>query len=310
MGRHRKKRAGLPVRTGLLGASAAMAVGAVAVTTGILPVGDTYTIGSSSNESPVEIRTGGPALLQTQGEAGTTPTPSSSATPSRTPQPSKSPAKPSPTKRVEKAKPSAKPSPTKPAAKAKPSAKPSPTKRVEKAKPSAKPSKKPVEKKTPAPEPEKTTSAPVREPSREADRPESRPSSPTAAPTSDTSATEAAVLNLVNEERAKVGCSPFKASPALAELARVHSKDMAVRGFFDHTNPDGQTPWDRAAAANVANLGGENIARGQADAGAVLNAWMQSEGHRANILNCDFTTMGVGVYMGDGGPWWTQNFGY
>ncbi|MGW0703603.1 CAP domain-containing protein [Streptomyces sp. NPDC002867] len=296
MGRHRKKRAGLPVRTGLLGASAAMAVGAVAVTTGILPVGDTYTIGSSSNESPAEIRTGGPALLQTQGEASTTPTPSLSATPSRTPQPSKSPAKPSPTKRVEKAK---------------PSAKPSPTKRVEKAKPSATPSKKPVEKKTPAaPEPEKTTSAPVPEPSREADRPESRPSSPAAVPTSGVSATEAAVLNLVNEERAKVGCSPFKASTALAELARVHSKDMAVRGFFDHTNPDGQNPWDRAAAAGVANLGGENIARGQADAGAVMSAWMQSEGHRANMLNCDYTTMGVGVYMGDGGPWWTQNFGY
>ncbi|MDQ1008065.1 uncharacterized protein YkwD [Streptomyces sp. V4I23] len=309
MGRHRKKRAGLPVRTGLLGASAAMAVGAVAVTTGILPVGDTYTIGSSSNESPVQIRTGGPALLQPQGEASTTPSPS--ATPSRTPQPSKSPAKPSPTKPAAKAKPSAKPSPTKRVEKAKPSAKPSPTKRVEKAKPSATPSKKPVGKKTQAaPEPEKTTSAPVPEPSREADRPESRPSSPAAVPTSGASATEAAVLNLVNEERAKVGCSPFKASTSLAELARVHSKDMAVRGFFDHTNPDGQTPWDRAAAAGVANLGGENIARGQADAGAVMNAWMQSEGHRANMLNCDFTTMGVGVYMGDGGPWWTQNFGY
>ncbi|MEV4332642.1 CAP domain-containing protein [Streptomyces sp. NPDC049597] len=296
MGRHRKKRAGLPVRTGLLGASAAMAVGAVAVTTGILPIGDTYTIGSSSNESPVEMRTGGPALLQTQGEASTEPTPS--ATPTRTLQPSKSPAKPSPTK------PAAKPSPTKPAAK------PSPTRPAEKARPSATPSEKPAQKKTRAPEPVKTTSAPVREPSREADRPESRPSSPAAVPTSDASATEAAVLNLVNEERAKVGCSPFKADTALAELARAHSKDMAVRGFFDHTNPDGHTPWDRAAAAGVSNLGGENIARGQADAGAVMNAWMQSEGHRANILNCDFTTMGVGVHLGPDGPWWTQNFGY
>lgn len=289
MGRHRKKRAGLPVRTGLLGASAAMAVGAVAVTTGLLPVGDTYTIGSSSKESPVEIRTGGPALLQTQGEASTspTPTPSASAAPSRT---------------AESSKPTAKPSPTKPA------------KKAEKAKPSATPTKKPAdkpaEKKTRHPEPKKTTSAPVPEKSREADRPKPRPSASTTAPTSNASAAEAAVLNLVNEERALVGCSPLKASTDLADLARAHSKDMAARGFFDHTNPDGQNPWDRAAAAGVSNLGAENIARGQADAGAVMNAWMESEGHRANILNCDFTTVGVGVYMRDGGPWWTQNFGF
>ncbi|MFF8847018.1 CAP domain-containing protein [Streptomyces sp. NPDC015127] len=287
MGRHRKKRAGLSVRTGLLGASAALAVGAVAVTTGILPGGDTYTIGSSSKESPAEIRTGGPALLQTQGDASATPTPSASPTPSRTAKPSKSPAKPSPTK----------------------PAKPSPTKSAKPAKPSAKPSKKPPEK-TSTPEPKKTTSAPVREKAREAVRPESRPSAPSTAPTSGASSAESAVLGLVNEERANVGCAPVKMSAALSDLARAHSKDMAVRGFFDHTNPDGETPWDRADKAGVSNLGAENIARGQADAGAVMNAWMQSEGHRANMLNCDFTTMGVGVYMGDGGPWWTQNFGF
>ncbi|WP_229834278.1 CAP domain-containing protein [Streptomyces xantholiticus] len=115
---------------------------------------------------------------------------------------------------------------------------------------------------------------------------------------------------MVNSERAKVGCSPLKASGALSDLARAHSKDMAARGFFDHTNPDGETPWDRAEEAGVSGLGGENIARGQADAEAVMASWMNSEGHRANILNCDFTTLGVGVHMGEGGPWWTQNFGY
>ena len=85
---------------------------------------------------------------------------------------------------------------------------------------------------------------------------------------------------------------------------------MAARGFFDHTDPDGDTPWDRAAAAGISDLGGENIARGQADAQAVMEAWMNSPGHRANILNCDYRTLGVGVHVGAGGPWWTQDFGF
>ncbi|MBC7273660.1 MAG: CAP domain-containing protein, partial [Streptomyces sp.] len=123
-------------------------------------------------------------------------------------------------------------------------------------------------------------------------------------------ATEAEVLRLVNDERAKAGCSPVAANSALAGLAGAFSADMAARGFFDHTDPDGLTPWDRAEKAGIDDLGGENIARGQADAAAVMDAWMNSPGHRANILNCDFTTLGVGVEFGDGGPWWTQNFGY
>ncbi|BFO15657.1 hypothetical protein SHKM778_20450 [Streptomyces sp. KM77-8] len=118
------------------------------------------------------------------------------------------------------------------------------------------------------------------------------------------------VLRLVNVERAKVGCSPVTASGELTDLATAFSDDMAQRDFFDHTDPDGDTPWDRAETAGIANLGGENIARGQADAEAVMQAWMDSPGHKANILNCDFKTLGVGVHMGAGGPWWTQNFGY
>ncbi|MFE0739551.1 CAP domain-containing protein, partial [Streptomyces sp. NPDC058855] len=51
-------------------------------------------------------------------------------------------------------------------------------------------------------------------------------------------------------------------------------------------------------------------ARGQTDAAAVMEAWMNSPGHKANILNCDFKTLGVGVHFGSGGPWWTQDFGY
>jgi uncharacterized protein YkwD len=123
-------------------------------------------------------------------------------------------------------------------------------------------------------------------------------------------AAEAEVLKLVNDERAKVGCSPVSANSLLTRLAEAFSEDMAARGFFDHTDPDGATPWDRAAKAGIIDLGGENIARGQADAAAVMEAWMNSPGHRANILNCDFKTLGVGVHLGAGGPWWTQDFGY
>jgi uncharacterized protein YkwD len=118
------------------------------------------------------------------------------------------------------------------------------------------------------------------------------------------------VLALVNQERSKVGCSPVTASASLASLAQNFSDDMAARGFFDHTDPDGRTPWDRASEAGVKGLGGENIARGQADAQAVMDTWMNSAGHRANILNCDYKTLGVGVHFGAGGPWWTQDFGF
>ncbi|GAA3376166.1 hypothetical protein GCM10020367_46780 [Streptomyces sannanensis] len=118
------------------------------------------------------------------------------------------------------------------------------------------------------------------------------------------------MVSLVNLERARVGCTPVKADPSLAGLAESFSDDMAARGFFAHTDPDGDTPWDRAEQAGVSGLGGENIARGQGDARAVMDAWMTSPSHRANILNCQYTTMGVGVHFGSGGPWWTQDFGY
>ncbi|EPJ41886.1 hypothetical protein STAFG_1065 [Streptomyces afghaniensis 772] len=145
-------------------------------------------------------------------------------------------------------------------------------------------------------------------PSRTATKAPPKPSAPAAL--SEESAAAAQVLKLVNEERAKVGCSAVAANSALTELAQDYSEDMAARGFFDHTDPDGRTPWDRAEKAGISNLGGENIARGQADAAAVMDAWMNSPGHRANILNCDFKTLGVGVELGSGGPWWTQDFGY
>ncbi len=68
--------------------------------------------------------------------------------------------------------------------------------------------------------------------------------------------------------------------------------------------------WSKKPQAGVQGLGAENIARGQADARAVMEGWMNSEGHRANILNCDYKTIGIGVHEGSGGPWWVQNFGF
>jgi uncharacterized protein YkwD len=265
-----------------------MAVGAVVVTTGVLPGGDDkHTVGAGSDVR-TEMRTEVPSRLQAQGDASANPSVSPSVSPSRSAEPSKSPSK----------KASPKPSETsKPA---------EPSKKPVSPKPSATPSRETT--KSPA-----TTRKPAPEPTREQTRTPERTVAPSKTAVPDTSAAAAAeadVIDMVNKERAKVGCSPMKASGTLSDLARAHSKDMAARGFFDHTNPDGETPWDRAEQAGVSSLGGENIARGQADAEAVMNSWMNSEGHRANILNCDFTTLGVGVHMADGGPWWTQNFSY
>ncbi len=180
-----------------------------------------------------------------------------------------------------------------------------PTKTPEKPEKTRETQEKTPEKKKPAATPSKK---PENTPSRTATQAPEQPSAPAAL--SEESAAAAQVLKLVNEERAKVGCSALAANSALTELAQNYSEDMRARGFFDHTDPDGRTPWDRAEKAGISNLGGENIARGQADAAAVMDAWMNSPGHRANILNCDFKTLGVGVELGSGGPWWTQNFGY
>ncbi|MGW9368693.1 CAP domain-containing protein [Streptomyces xanthophaeus] len=121
---------------------------------------------------------------------------------------------------------------------------------------------------------------------------------------------ESAVLSLVNKERKAAGCDPLTANAKLSAAARAYSDTMARSGVMSHTGPDGSTMTSRVEAAGYAwSRLGENIARGQSDADAVMNAWMNSSGHRANILNCDFREIGVGLHKGDGGPWWTQNFG-
>jgi uncharacterized protein YkwD len=135
------------------------------------------------------------------------------------------------------------------------------------------------------------------------------PSAPAPSPAESTSL-EHEVLALVNAERAKAGCDSLRAEPLLASAARKHSADMRDRGYFDHVTPDGVTPWDRALAEGYDQASAENIARGQATPEEVVEAWMDSPDHRANILNCDYKAMGLGVAEGDGGPWWTQMFGF
>lgn len=127
---------------------------------------------------------------------------------------------------------------------------------------------------------------------------------------SDADGPEAQVLALVNQERASAGCSPVTSNAELTRAADDYSDVMADSGVMSHTGPDGSTMTTRVEAAGYEwSTLGENIARGQADAASVMESWMNSPGHRANILNCSFKELGVGVHFGDGGPWWTQNFG-
>ncbi|MFE9041453.1 CAP domain-containing protein [Streptomyces sp. NPDC007818] len=317
-GTRRKRRH--PVRNGLIGASAAVAVGAAAVASGLLPGGETVTAGSVGSARPAAAETRQTPELTTQGGGSRTPaSPSTGAGKATgagastskeagkgTPEKKKSPvsasptAKPSPTKtaKTEIPAPEPKPSKTRTAAPA-PATTPAKPKAKPKPEPEPEPSKLPATTKAAAPKPAPTTEAPAEE-----------TTTPPAGSTADRAdAAEAEVLRLVNVERAKVGCVPVQPSDSLARLAGNLSADMANRGFFDHTDPDGATPWDRAQAAGITNLGAENIARGQVDATAAMVSWMNSDGHRANILNCDLTTLGVGVHFADGGPWWTQDFG-
>ncbi|MFF9194754.1 CAP domain-containing protein [Streptomyces sp. NPDC014779] len=283
MGRHRGTRRGAPVKTGLLGVSVAVAVGAIGVASGLLPGGDTFSFDNAGNEEPrvtAQAEQRAPSL-NTQGGSSMTPAGPSTGTP-RSAAPS--------------AKPAPKPKPT-PSKTATPSPKATPAKPAPKPRPKTEPAA------TPAPERTKPVPAPATE----------APAAPTATARSLASreqAAEAEVVRLVNVERARVGCVPIRSDAGLAALAGAFSADMAARNFFDHTDPDGATPWSRAQKAGITALGGENIARGQVDAAAVMKSWMASDGHRANILNCDYTALGVGVHFGAGGPWWTQDFGY
>ena len=117
----------------------------------------------------------------------------------------------------------------------------------------------------------------------------------------------AQVLALVNDERAKVGCKALTEDKRLDTAAQLHSDDMSKNSYFSHTSQDGRSFVDREHNAGYPNPGGENIAEGYTSAAAVMDGWMHSDGHRRNILDCSFTTIGIGVTTT--GWYWVQDFG-
>ncbi|MBU8855140.1 hypothetical protein C2I27_21030 [Priestia megaterium] len=126
--------------------------------------------------------------------------------------------------------------------------------------------------------------------------------------TKDASQFEQKVVDLVNQEREKQGLKPLTLNKELSDVARTKSKDMMDKGYFDHNSPTYGSPFDMMKQFGIEyTTAGENIAKGQQSPEDVMNAWMNSDGHRKNILNPDFTEIGVGYVKGDT-TYWTQQF--
>lgn len=119
-----------------------------------------------------------------------------------------------------------------------------------------------------------------------------------------------AILHLVNTERQKHGLPSLKLSNGLTSVANVKARDMAVNNYFDHNSPTYGTPFQMMQQFGIHYMSaGENIAAGQRTAQEVMTAWLNSSGHRANILNAKFDTLGVGYYKGGSyGYYWVQQF--
>ncbi|WP_214417025.1 CAP domain-containing protein [Sphaerisporangium fuscum] len=124
-------------------------------------------------------------------------------------------------------------------------------------------------------------------------------------------AEENEVVRLTNAEREKGGCKPLKHDPQLRAAAFGHSDDMAKNSYFSHASKDGRSFMDRINASGFTGGHGwaENIAAGQTSAADVVHSWMNSSGHRANIMNCGYTLIGVGLAKNSKGTnYWTQDF--
>lgn len=124
---------------------------------------------------------------------------------------------------------------------------------------------------------------------------------------SNLNAFERQVIELTNQERTAQGLEPLTTDESLSAVAREKSNDMYTNGYFSHNSPTYGSPFDMMQQFGVSyRTAGENIAKGQRSPEEVVNAWMNSEGHRANILNPDFTHIGVGYV--ENGNHWTQMF--
>ncbi|WP_372011175.1 CAP domain-containing protein [Paenibacillus chitinolyticus] len=195
--------------------------------------------------------------------------------------------------------PAAPPAAEKPSAEA-PAAPTAPEKKPEAQKPSAPP----VKPSTPAPE----TQAPVSTP-----KPTTKPSAPVATPAPKPTEKPASsqsefadqVVTLVNQERSKAGLKPLASDSALAAMALDKAKDMYTNNYFDHNSPTYGSPFDMMKSYGISyTYAGENIAKGQRTPQEVMNSWMNSQGHRENILSPNFTKIGVAYYNGE----WVQEF--
>ncbi|GAB3274138.1 CAP domain-containing protein [Kineosporia babensis] len=171
----------------------------------------------------------------------------------------------------------------------------------------------------PTSQPTGSTDAPPDTPSTEPTKPTTEPTKPTTTtPPAGAGGTlaqyQAKVLELTNAERKKAGCNvALTANAALTKSAQGHAEDMLKNNYFSHDSQDGTSPFERMTAAGYTWAGAaENIAAGQSSPEAVMKGWMNSAGHKANILNCGLTELGVGYAAGSGaayGQYWVQNFG-
>ena len=172
---------------------------------------------------------------------------------------------------------------------------------------------------TPQQKPESTPSTPSTTPQQ---KPESTPSTPSTTPqqkpestpeqkpSTDFSSYQQQVLDLVNAERTKRGISALTLDSNLSSVATKKSQDMVNKNYFDHTSPTYGSPFDMMKQFVISyRTAGENIAKGQKTPQEVVTAWMNSEGHRKNILNPNFTNLGVGIAKDSKGTtYWTQMF--
>ena len=118
---------------------------------------------------------------------------------------------------------------------------------------------------------------------------------------------EQEVVDLTNEERAKQGLEPLALDTELSKVARIKSEDMQKNNYFSHTSPTYGSPFEMMDQFGISyRAAGENIAMGQRTPEEVVNAWMNSDGHRKNILSSNYTHIGIGYV--ENGNYWTQMF--
>lgn len=136
------------------------------------------------------------------------------------------------------------------------------------------------------------------------------PASNTTVNREESQSVEQQVLSLVNEERSKRDLPSLKMDTAISQVAILKSEDMRDSNYFNHTSPSYGSPFEMMKSFGISyKYAGENIAAGQPSADAVMKSWMNSPGHKANILNKNYTHIGIGhVTGGKYTHYWTQQF--